>query len=147
MYNRLKEIREANELTQNEVAKKLNITRQNYSRWETGELLIPLYHLNTLSNFYNCSMDYIMGLIDKNKDVKKVYTLDKKLIGLKLKEIRREKELSLRGLAKILNTSHSTVLAYEQGQNLIIIAFAYQLAKKYKISLDYLVGKSNDKYY
>ena len=143
MHKRLKEIRENKELTQSEVAELLKITRQNYSRWETGELLIPLYHLNSLSNIYNYSMDYIMGLTDNNKDVKKIKELNPKLIGLRIKEVRADNNLSIRGLDRLLNTSHSTIIAYEKGKNLIITAFAYQIAKEYKISLDWLVGKSD----
>ena len=146
MGNRLKMIREDKELTQEQVATLLNITRQNYSRWETGELLIPLYHLNSLANIYNYSMDYIIGLTNNNKTTNKIDKLDPKIIGKHIKEVRLEHNLSLRKFASILNTSHSTIIAYETGKNLIIIAFAYQMAKNYKISLDWLVGKSNNKY-
>lgn len=145
MRNRLKEIRENKELTQSEVALKLGITRQNYSRWETGELLVPLYHLNSLANLYNCSIDYIMGLTKDNNPTSKVDKLDYNLVGLHLKEVRLENNLSLRGLARVLNTSHSTLIAYENGKNLIITAFAYQIAEKYRVSLDWLVGRSNKK--
>ena len=67
MNEHLKELRENYELTQDDIADKLNITRQNYSRWETGEQLVPLYHLNSLANIFNSSMDFIIGLTGNSK--------------------------------------------------------------------------------
>ena len=52
----------------------------------------------------------------------------------------------MRELAKVLNTSHSTLSSYEHGNNLIIISFAFEIALKYNISLDWLCNRSNKKY-
>lgn len=146
MNKNLKALRELEELTQSEIASKLNISRQNYSRWETNELLIPLYHLNTLANLFNTSMDYIMGLTCSNYPTTNINNLDFKKIGKNITEIRNENNLSMRDLAKILNTSHSTLSSYEHGNNLIIISFAYEIAIKYNISLDWLCNRSKNKY-
>ncbi len=146
MNEHLKELRENCELTQDDIADKLNITRQNYSRWETGEQLIPLYHLNTLANIFNSSMDYIIGLTNVNKPTNHTKKLNLIKIGNKIREIRTDEDISMRKLAEILNTSHSTLSAYENGKNLIIISFAVELSKKYNISLDWLCGRSDNKY-
>lgn len=146
MSEHLKELRENYELTQDDIANKLNITRQNYSRWETGEQLIPLYHLNSLANIFNSSMDFIIGLTNINKPTENIKKLNLIKIGKRITEIRTNENLSMRKLAEILNTSHSTISAYESGKNLIIISFAIELSKKYNISLDWLCGRSNNKY-
>ena len=44
-------------------------------------------------------------------------------------------------LAKDLNTTHSTISAYESGKTLILTSFVYEIAIKYKLSLDWLCGK------
>ena len=62
-------------------------------------------------------------------------------IGKRLKTIRDNNNLSFRALANELNTTPSTIHAYEHGKTLILTAFAYQICKKYKISLDWLCGK------
>lgn len=62
---RLKDLREDNDLTQGEVAKLLKTTQPQYSRYETGEREIPIRHLVTLSDFYGVSTDYILGRTDK----------------------------------------------------------------------------------
>ncbi len=64
-YERLRDLREDNDLTQAQVAKVLNTTQQVYSRYEMGINEVPLHHLITLSKFYKKSADYILGLTDE----------------------------------------------------------------------------------
>ena len=144
--SKITKYRKEQNLTQDDIADKLNITRQNYSRWETGEQLVPLYHLNSLANIFNSSMDFIIGLTNINKPTESTKKLNLIKIGKRIEEIRTDENLSMRKLAEILNTSHSTISAYENGKNLIIISFAIELSKKYDISLDWLCGRSNNKY-
>ncbi len=68
MYlKRLKDLREDNELRQDDIAKILNITRQQYSLYELGKRTLPIDLLNILAEFYNTSTDYILGRTN-NKD-------------------------------------------------------------------------------
>lgn len=65
MYiKRLKDLREDHDLTQEEVSKLLNITRPQYSLYETGKRDIPVDLLRILAKFYNTSLDYIVGETD-----------------------------------------------------------------------------------
>jgi len=61
MKLRLKDLREDKDLKQEIIAKYLNIHQVVYSRYETGLRLIPIDKLNQLANFYNTSIDYIVG--------------------------------------------------------------------------------------
>lgn len=58
---RLKDLREDKDLMQKEVADILNTTQQQYSKYENGIRLIPIDKLNILANFYQTSIDYIVG--------------------------------------------------------------------------------------
>lgn len=140
-YEKLFDIRIDADLTQEGIAKILGVTQENYSRWETGKEFIPLSKLNVLCNYFHVSMDYALGL-DDNKNYKEV-ALDKKLIGTRLKEFRHNIGITQKEVAKILNTTQSTISAYERGHTLILASFAYQLGKKYNLSLDWLVSRSN----
>lgn len=71
MYIRIKDIREDKDLTQKALAKLLNCSQQTYSRYETGEITIDIYRLETLADFYNTSIDYILGLTDEEKPYKR----------------------------------------------------------------------------
>ena len=138
---RLLKLREYNFLHQKDIAQILNIDRSTYSTWETNLKIIPLKHLNTLSNYYNISMDYILGLSNKKIKYKKLNELDKKIIGNNIKKLRSNNNLTLRDLARILNTTSSTISAYETGKTLLLTAFAIEIAQKYHLSIDELFGK------
>ena len=138
MFNRLKSLREDNDLTQKSISKILKITRQNYSRWETGEKIIPLKHLKKLSEYYKVSLDYITDLSKENNYYE--YGLDKVKIGKNLKLLRKNLNLTQDNLANLLNTTHSTISAYESGKTLILTSFAYQICKEYNVSMDWLCG-------
>ena len=64
---RLKEIREDKDLLQKDVAKILNMSQVQYSRYETGLRLIPIDKLNKLALFYETSVDYLIGNTDERK--------------------------------------------------------------------------------
>ena len=138
IFQKMIEQRIDSDSTQSDIAKILGISQQAYSLWETGDKIIPLKHLNTLCNYYNVSMDYLVGLSNtKHYDVisKK---LDRIKIGKRLKLFREKHKIKQIKLANLLNTSHSTISAYEHGKTLILTAFAYQIAKKFGVSMDWL---------
>ena len=60
-FKRLKDLREDNDLTQAKVAKYLDISRPQYSLYETGKRTIPIDLLSKLAKFYKTSIDYIVG--------------------------------------------------------------------------------------
>lgn len=145
IFERIRGLRENAELTQRDIAKVLNVSKSTYNRWETGETFIPLNHLNELCIYYNVNMDYIIGLSSyKNKNYYKL-PLDKTIIGSRLLNFRIEANLSQNALAKLLNTSHSTISAYEHGKTLLLTVFAYQIAVSFNISLDWLCGRYEKK--
>ena len=60
LMNRLKELREDNDLLQKEVAEKLGITQRNYSYLETEQTTLTEDILVKLALFYDTSIDYIL---------------------------------------------------------------------------------------
>ncbi len=64
-YPRLKDLREDKDLTQSKIAEVLVITQQQYSLYEKGYREIPVSMLIKLAEFYDVSLDYIVGLKDK----------------------------------------------------------------------------------
>ena len=67
LYNEIiRDLREDREpkTNQEEIAKVLKITRQQYQLYESGKRKLPLEHLKTLCMFYNVSADYILDLPD-----------------------------------------------------------------------------------
>lgn len=67
MKLRIRDMREDNDLTQQQIAKLLLCDQSLYSKYERGEREIPLHLLIKLPDYYNTSLDYLVGRID-NKD-------------------------------------------------------------------------------
>lgn len=64
MNNRIKDLREDNDLTQQQVADKIGITQRKYSYIETGVQPLTDEILVSLSRLYNVSIDYILKQTD-----------------------------------------------------------------------------------
>lgn len=148
LYNeRLKSLRINNKKTQEELANVLGIKRNTYTSYETEEIVIPIKHLITLCDYFNTSIDYIFGFskIKVYDNEKRSFNLE--LSGNRLKDFRKENNMSQARLSIILKCSTGTIPGYERGRYLIAIPFLYTICKKYKISADYLLGKiDNPKY-
>ena len=64
MYKRIRDLREDHDLNQTAVAKMLGMSQTGYSKYETGENDVPTQVLIRLAEFYNTSVDYILGQTD-----------------------------------------------------------------------------------
>lgn len=60
-FKRLKDLREDHDYTQQKISEILEISRPQYSLYETGKRTIPIDLLSKLSILYNTSIDYIVG--------------------------------------------------------------------------------------
>lgn len=64
---RLRELREDNDLTQEECARIAYIAKNSYIRYENGERVIPLDTMKKFAEYYRTSIDYIAKLTDEQK--------------------------------------------------------------------------------
>ena len=71
---RIRDLREDSDYTQEYIAKLLNVNQRTYSRYENGEHAIPLTILSFLADFYETSVDYLIG----KTDVRTAYPPSKK---------------------------------------------------------------------
>lgn len=69
MENRIKDLREDNDFTQQQVADKIGITQRKYSYIETGTQMLTDEILVKLSNLYDVSIDYML----KQTNIKQRY--------------------------------------------------------------------------
>jgi len=70
VYQRLRDVREDADKKQEDIAAVLNITRQQYQLYESGKREMPMHHFVTLSEYYNVSLDYLAGLVDKPRPLR-----------------------------------------------------------------------------
>ena len=66
-FQRLRDLREDKDLRQEDVAESLGISQTVYSRYERGFQTIPVVHLLKLADFYQVSIDYILGRTNTSK--------------------------------------------------------------------------------
>ncbi len=64
-FERIRELREDNDLRQVDIAKILKMSQTGYSKYETGENDVPTSVLIALADYYNVSTDYLLGRTDK----------------------------------------------------------------------------------
>lgn len=74
MYKRLRDLREDNDLLQKDVAEYLQCSQTCYSSYEIGKRGIPVDVLIKLADYYDTSVDYLLG----RTDVRKPYPVAKK---------------------------------------------------------------------
>ena len=148
MYlERLKKIRERKGVTQSELAALLKVQRPAYTQFENESVTIPLIHLNTLCNYFDVSLDYIFSLTDElnysyiNKEIRR------EIFAKRLKEFRKDNKITQVVLSDYLNTPHSTISGYENGITFITTSFLYAICKKYGMSADYLLGRTEGPVY
>lgn len=67
IYRRIRDLREDKDLTQQELADILNTTQRTYSRYENDERAIPIEILSKLADYYQTSIDYLIGRTDRKK--------------------------------------------------------------------------------
>ena len=58
---RLRDLREDNDMTQNQIALMLNIKQNTYSQYKNGKREVPINILWKLADFYDVSIDYLVG--------------------------------------------------------------------------------------
>ena len=67
MRFRIRDMREDRDLTQKQVAEYLKMSQTGYSKYETGENDVPTVVWDKLAEFYDTSVDYLMGRTDNSK--------------------------------------------------------------------------------
>lgn len=61
MYERIRDLREDHDLTQQDLAELLHCTQACYSNYENGKRDIPTSSLSILADYYQTSTDYLLG--------------------------------------------------------------------------------------
>lgn len=61
IYPRVRDLREDHDKTQKQIAELLNMQLTVYQRYERGERELPLWAAIKLANYYNITLDYLVG--------------------------------------------------------------------------------------
>ena len=144
IYERMKDIRTYFGNTQKELAGILGVSRSTYAGWENGLDAIILQKLNDFCNYYGVSLDYICGLTNTKKYDVINDKIDKSVLGNNLKETRTKNKHTQEKVANIINVDQSNYSKCELGKMYIHTYALIEFAKHYKVSIDWLCGKTKD---
>lgn len=101
-------------------------------------------YLNEFCNYYGVSFDYICGLTNTKKYDITNDKIDKVILGNRLKEIRIKNNNTQEKVAEIIKVDQSNYSKYELGKLYIHTYALIEFAKHYKVSGDWLCGKTKD---
>lgn len=66
-YGRIRDMRTDRGLTQKQIAEFLHVSQNTYSQYEVGTTHFPLDVVVKLAQYYNVSVDYLVGLTDQQE--------------------------------------------------------------------------------
>ncbi len=141
IYKRIKDIREDNDLTQNDIANKLNVNRSTYANWENGDKLIPLEKLDEISVLFNVPFSYLLDMeisYSKKITIKKMNY--KKMLD-KINNIKKTKKQTYQDIANAIGVSKATAFKYYNNQMKIPVDKLILLSDFMKCNIDQLLGK------
>lgn len=70
-YQRIRDLREDNDLNQRQLAQILKTTQHQVSKYETGKQMMGIDKYITLARHFNVSLDYLAGLIDTPENLER----------------------------------------------------------------------------
>ena len=80
-YRRIKDTREDSDKKQEDVARYLYVDKRQYRRWENGESTIPTEVIAKIADYFQVSIDYLVGRVNgKKKIYSRKSTTKKKII-------------------------------------------------------------------
>ena len=140
--DRISDLRVDNDLNHRQMGEILNVKSNTYTQWEIGRNDLPILKANELANYYGVSLDYLLGISNvKSIDEKKDINFD--LMCKRLRELRKENKLTQEALGEKVGFAQTTYTCYENGTSTPTTFKLLNFAKFYKVSYDYLIGKSD----
>lgn len=123
------------------MAEILGVNRSTYSLWELGINIISLKSLCNFADYFNYSIDYVLGLTNIRKNPNLIKGLDLIKLEENIKRIRLQNELSQENIASMIGVTQACITRYEKALICISTSNLYKLSKEFKISLSELCGK------
>lgn len=97
LSKKIYELRKAGNLSQEQLAEKVNVSRQSISKWESGETIPEIDRVIELSKIFNVSTDYLLLSSEVEKLTNRTEQVEKEQENLKM-EVAKQHERLLRSL-------------------------------------------------
>lgn len=130
----LKLLRATHKLSQAQLGKMLNVSQQAVAKWEINASTPDLPTLTKLTEIFGLSS--IEDLLNSKISIPNDFPS-------RLKNLRLSNALTQTQLAEIINVSSLTIGTWEKGESMPDLVNVLKIANYYKISVDYLIGRTN----
>lgn len=138
--NNLALLRQERKIKQIDMAKMLKVSQGTLSNWERGVHDIDQENLDFLAEFFNVSVDYILG----RSSIPNPYVIN--IFSTNLKQIRKVKDVTQHELAKYLSVSQQAVAKWETDKATPDPDTLKKMADFFDVSIDYLLGHSSSQH-
>ena len=132
---RLQDLLIENELSRLQLAKRIGISSETINGYFNDNFYPKLSVAVKISKYFNCSLDYLMGLSEEyeNHDKNNLSFIDT------LKKLLKANHLSPEKLMKKLNLGETNYYRWQRGENIPSITSLTLIAQYFDVSIDYLV--------
>ena len=134
-------LRKENNLTQDEFANKLNVSRQSISKWESGLSLPEISNLLLISEIFNCTIDSL--LLEETTPLE-VPKESFETFGERLIYLRKKHHMSQELLADALEVSRQAIFKYERNLIYPDLDKIIKISNLYNCSIDYLLKEKEN---
>ena len=134
-------LRKENNLTQDELANKLNVSRQSISKWESGLSLPEISNLLLISEIFNCTIDSL--LLEETTPLE-VPKESFETFGERLIYLRKKHHMSQELLADALEVSRQAIFKYEKNLIYPDLDKIIKISNLYNCSIDYLLKEKEN---
>ncbi len=137
--DKLRTLRISKNITQEEIARCLNIKRATYTNWENARTEIPLDILNKIAIYYEVSLDYMFNFNNKKSSYNKDLNYD--IFATNLNTYLKKNNLKIESLAIDASTTISTIWAYLHNKVHIRTIYLYLICQTNNLSVDCLFSR------
>ncbi len=135
---RLNELLLLNNISPEKLAAAVDVSLSTVYRWKNNETKLFLSNLIALANFFNCSIDFLLGRSEEIITFKPITDLPK--FSLRLREIMKEKGISTYWLRKNTRYDGKYFQKWDNGSVPLALTLI-ELADIIDCTVDYLVGR------
>lgn len=146
-YSKLKSLRQANHLTQEQLANELNLryhlneSKATISQFENNKRIPDLDRLINIADYFHVSLDFLCCSANKAKDLEEV--TNKSFFSHNLRKLREKNNLSQCELSKMLDVSNGAISKWENCQREPDLSTLKKIKEYFNISYDSLL-ETND---
>lgn len=130
-------------INKHQLSKQTGLSSSQVSEFCNGKREPSINNLITIANFFNCTVDYVLGISEENRNanLKTVTSFDFDLFITRLNVAKKNKTIN--EIAKSTGLPNSIIYDWMNKKHQPSVASLIKLSQVLSVSLDYLIGRKN----